>query len=234
MGDEDNAFSLGSESPQDRQQFGNLARREIGGWLVKDQQLRVAQHGLEDLDPLPASKRQVGDHRVRIEAKPIAKALLSDPLRHFASAQNAARLRPSKHDVLDHRHGVHQHEMLMDHRDAARHRVRRPVSGEWLAAKDDRTGVGRDQAEQHLHECAFSGAVLSQKSEDLPGIQLEIDAVDRPHRAKAANDAVHCENGGHDPNDRCDDARPRRPRSMTSRGSSTSRRCARLAPSARS
>ena len=79
--------------------------------------MRVAQHGLEDLDPLPASERQVGDHRVRVEAKPIAKALLSDPPGHFAPAQYAARLRPAEHDVLDHGHGVHQHEVMMDHCD---------------------------------------------------------------------------------------------------------------------
>ena len=61
VGDENDALPFGPEPPEDRQQFGNFARREIGGRLVEDQQLRVAQHRLEDLDPLPASKRQVGD-----------------------------------------------------------------------------------------------------------------------------------------------------------------------------
>ena len=129
--------------------------------------MRVAQHGLEDLDPLPASKRQVCDKRVRIEAEAIAKALLSHAPGHFASAQDAASLGPAEHDVLDDRHRVHKHEMLMDHRDAARHCVRRPVSHELLASKDDGTGIGDDQAEQHFHERALARAVLAQKAEDF-------------------------------------------------------------------
>ena len=159
--------------------------------------MRVAQHGLEDLDPLPASKRQVRDKRVRIEAEPVAKALLPHPPGHFAPAQNAARLGPAEHDVLDHRHGVHQHEMLMDHRDAARHCVRRPVSDERLALKDDRTGVRRDEAEQHLHKRALARAVLAQKAKDFPGLEIKIDAVDRPHGAKAASDPAHFEKLAH-------------------------------------
>ena len=69
MGDEDDALPLRPESSEDRQQFGDFARREIGGRLVEDHELRVAQHGFQDLDPLPASERQVGDKRVRVETK---------------------------------------------------------------------------------------------------------------------------------------------------------------------
>ncbi len=72
MSDEDDALPFGSEPPEDRQKLGNLARREIGSRLVENQQLRVAKHSLEDLDPLPASKRQVRNQRVRIEAESIA------------------------------------------------------------------------------------------------------------------------------------------------------------------
>ena len=87
--------------------------------------------------------------------------------------------------------------MLMDHRDAARHRVRRPVSDELLAAKRDRTRVRRDQAEQHLHQRALAGAVLAQEAEDLAGLEIKIDAVDRPDGAEAAGDPAHFEKDGH-------------------------------------
>ena len=60
MGDEDDALPLRPESPQDRRQLGDFARREIGGRLVEDHELRVTQHGFQDLDPLPAAERQVG------------------------------------------------------------------------------------------------------------------------------------------------------------------------------
>ena len=231
MGDEDDALPLRPQSPQDRQQLGDFARREIGGRLVEDHELRVAQHGFQDLDPLPAAERQVGDKRVRIETKSEAEALLADAPGHFASAQDAARLRPAEHDVLDHRHGVDQHEMLMDHRDAARHRVRRPVSDEFLAAKHDRARVRRDHAEQHLHQRALAGAVLAQEAEDLPGLEIKIDAVDRPDGAEAPGDPAHFEkdaHGSHEPRGASlmDGARRRR--------SGVTRRSAHLSPSARS
>ncbi len=55
MGDEDDALPLRPQSSEDRQQLGDFARREIGGRLVEDHELRVAQHGFQDLDPLPAT-----------------------------------------------------------------------------------------------------------------------------------------------------------------------------------
>ncbi len=197
--------------------------------------MRVAQHGLEDLDPLPASKRQVGDKRVRIEAEPIAKALLAHAPGHFAPAQDAARLGPAEHDVLDHRHRVHQHEVLMDHRDAARHCVGWPVSDELLPMKDDRTGVRRDEAEQHLHKRALARAVLAQKAQDFPGLEIKIDAVDRAHRAEAARDPAHFEQLAHGLQVRRDkgSSLPGKQRNDPE-DPSVSRRCARPALLARS
>jgi hypothetical protein len=87
--------------------------------------------------------------------------------------------------------------MLMDHRDAARHRVRRSVPDERLATKDDRPGVRRDQAEQHLHQRALAGTVLAQKSENLARAELEIDAVDGPHDTEAPCDPTHFEKLAH-------------------------------------
>ena len=236
VGDEDDAFPFGPKSSEDRQELGNFARREIGSRLVEDQQTRVAQHGLEDLNPLPASKGEVRDKRVRIEAEAVAKALLSHPPGHFAPAQDAARLGPAQHDVLDHRHRVHQHEMLMDHRDAARHCVRWPVSDELLPVKDDRTRrPARSRPNSTFIKRALARAVLAQKAEDLPGIEIKIDAVERPHRAEAASDPAHFEKQSpigfkSDATKRSVTRRVRR----SMRRSSASRRCVRPALSARS
>jgi hypothetical protein len=43
----------------------------------------------------------------------------------------------------------------------------------------------------------FAGAVLAQKAEDFPDIEIKIDAVERPHRTKAASDLAHFEKNGH-------------------------------------
>ena len=106
-------------------------------------------------------------------------------------------LGPAKHDVLDHRHRVHQHEMLMDHRDAARHCVRRPVPDEALPPRTIEPASGAIEAEQHLHQRALARAVLAQEAEDFPGVEIKIDAVDRPHRAEAASDPAHFEKLAH-------------------------------------
>ncbi len=88
--------------------------------------------------------------------------------------------------------------MLMDHRDAAGHCICWPVSDERLAIEDDRTGVRRDQAEQHLHKRALARAVLAQKTEDFAALEIKIDAVHRTHRAKAARDSAHFEKLAHE------------------------------------
>ena len=91
MGDEDDALALAAQPREDGEQFGDLGRREIGGRLVQDQQFRVAQHRLEDFDPLPAAERQIGDARDGIEIEAEALAGLADARRRSPRARAAVR-----------------------------------------------------------------------------------------------------------------------------------------------
>ena len=137
VGDEDDARAFRAQPAKDREQVGDLARREVGGRLVEDQEVRLAQHSFQDFDPLPAAEREVRDHRIRLEIEAEAAARLANALRHFPAPQEPARRRPPEHDILDHAHRLDQHEVLMDHRDARRHGVRRAMAGESPAAEDD-------------------------------------------------------------------------------------------------
>ena len=67
---EDDALPLPAQPPKDRQEIGNLTRREIGSRLVEDQQFGFAQHRLEDFDTLSPPERQVGDHGVGSRLRP--------------------------------------------------------------------------------------------------------------------------------------------------------------------
>ena len=107
------------------QKIGDFAWREIGRRLVKDQEISFAQYGLENLDALLAAERQIADACKGIEVETEPSARLADAIRHFRRAQHTAGRRPAEHDVLHHRHGIDQHEMLMDHRDAGGDRVAR-------------------------------------------------------------------------------------------------------------
>ena len=197
VGDEHDPLPLAPQPTQDRQQVGDLARREIGGRLVEDQQFGFAQDRLEDLDALATAERKVGDAGIGIEVEAEAPARLADALGHRRCPQHAARLRPAEHDILDDAHRVDQHEVLVDHGDAGGHRLAGIVPGQLATAEDDGAGIRRQHAEQHLHQGALARAVLAEQAEDLARLDVEVDAVVGAQGAEATDDAAHFEESGH-------------------------------------
>ena len=65
------------------------------------------------------------DHRLGIKVEAVGALARADQRRRRAAAQPAAGRSPAEHDVLGHRHRIHQHEMLVDHADAGAMRVAR-------------------------------------------------------------------------------------------------------------
>ena len=53
-----------------------------------------------------------------------------------------------------------------------------------LALEREAAGVRLVRAAEHLHQRAFTGAVFADERVDLPGANLETDAVERHRRAK--------------------------------------------------
>ena len=197
VGDEHDRFALGAPSAQNRQQLADFAWGEIGGRFVEDQQFRVAQDRLEDFDALAAAEPQLADARVRVEFEPEAAARIVDALSDLGAFEHAAGRAPAQHDILEHAHRFDQHEVLMDHRDAGGHRLRRPVAGERPAAKADRPCVRRRHAEQHFHQRALARAVLAEQADDLAFRDIEIDAVVGAHGAEAPHDPSHFDQRRH-------------------------------------
>jgi len=63
-------------------------------------------------------------------------------------------------DVLEHRHGLHQHEVLMHHTDAQLHRLGRRVDADLLSIQEDLSLCGLVQPDEDVHQRALSRAVL--------------------------------------------------------------------------
>ena len=125
---EDDTLSLRAETAEDFQKIGNFGWSEIGRRLIEDQKVNFTQYGLENLNALLAAERQIADacKGVEVETKPSAR--LADPIRHFRPAQHETGRGPAEHDVIYNCHGIDQHEMLMDHRNAGGDRITRAVS----------------------------------------------------------------------------------------------------------
>ena len=69
--------------------------------------------------------------------------------------------------------------MLLDHRDAQRHRVPRGIDLLLPAVDAYRARIGLVQAVEDLHDRALAGAVLAQKRHDLAAIDRKADPLVR-------------------------------------------------------
>ena len=142
VADEDDAVTLGRQAPQDLEDLLGLLGREDGGRLVEHEHPRVAVEGLEDLDPLLPADGQRSDLglRVDLEAEPAAE--LDDLAVGLLPVEEAAaggRLL-AEDDVLGDGQDRHEHEVLVDHADAAMDGIGRAASA---APPGHRSGSGR-------------------------------------------------------------------------------------------
>ena len=197
VADEDDRVALCLQLAQDAEDLLRLLRRQHRRWLVQHQHPRVAVQGLQDLDPLLPADRQGADRLVRVDlpAEPVAelpdavlgcRAVQEYPPRHRLLAEQ---------DVLGHRQHRHQHEVLVDHADAAPDGVVRAGDLDCLAVEQDLAGIGHGQAVEDVHEGALAGAVLAEQGVDLPLADLEVDAVVGHDPGVALGDAAHLEHG---------------------------------------
>ena len=58
-----------------------------------------------------------------------------------------------------------------------------------------RARIGGIGAEEDVHQAGLAGAVLAEEAEDVAGVQRQVDAGARLHRAEALGDAAHRDEG---------------------------------------
>ena len=119
MGDEEDGDAVALEDREDLEQTVRLLRREHPGRLVEDQDARAPEKGLEDLDPLLETDRQLSDQRIGIDVEPVGGAQVGQPgsRRLLSLGEQGAAFAP-EHHVLEHGHRGDQHEVLVHHADA--------------------------------------------------------------------------------------------------------------------
>ena len=95
----------------------------------------------------------------------------------------------AEHDVLEHAERLHQHEMLVDHADAAADRLARRADAHRLAVDADFAGVGLVEAVEDRHQRRLAGAVFADDAVDDAALDLEIDVGVGVDRTEALVDA---------------------------------------------
>ena len=97
VGDQDDGAALRLEVAQDAEQMVGLLRRQHAGGLVQDQDVRAAEQGLEDLDPLLHAHGQARHRRVEVDLEPVVALQRRDlgPGPLGALGQGEAALGPS-------------------------------------------------------------------------------------------------------------------------------------------
>ena len=83
----------------------------------------------------------------------------------------------AEHDVFRHAQARHQHEMLVDHADAVRDRIRAGREADLGAVDQDLPAVGGDQPDEHVHQRRFTGAVFAEEPQHLALGQRQVHPV---------------------------------------------------------
>jgi hypothetical protein len=194
VGDEDDRLALVGEALDHLEELVDLAGRQDGRGLVEDQDRRVAEQGLEQLDPLLLAHRQVGDAGVGVDGEAEAGAQLADASPSGVQVEQRAppQLLAEDH-VLGHRERLHQLEVLVDHADAAGDGVGRAAEAHGLPLDQQLAGVGLVEPEDHVHQRRLAGAVLAQHAVDLAAAQRQVDGVVGEDAGEALGDAPRLE-----------------------------------------
>ena len=171
VGDENDGLALLLERAKQLEQRIGLGRREHGGGLVEDEDVRAAIERFQDLDALLQADGEIADDRIRVDLEPV---ILCQPreLRarlRFADAQHGAAF-GAEHDVLDDGEGLDEHEVLVHHADAGMDGIVRRADGNRLAVDTDLAGIGLVEAVQDRHQRRFAGAVLADDAVDRPAL----------------------------------------------------------------
>ena len=196
--DEDHRPSLRRHLAHRLEQHVRLLRRQHRGRLVEDEDARFAVERLQDLDALLLAERELPDPGARVDVQPVALRELGDALLDRARPQAerpALAAVVAEDDVLRHREGLDEPEMLVHHRDPGLERVARRVEVHPAAVDEDLAVVRPVEAREDVRERALARAVLAEQRVHLAGGGLEVDALVRDDAREALRDPAHRDGG---------------------------------------
>ena len=154
MGDEDDGGAGVLELAHDRHELVGLLRREHGGRLIEDEDLRVPRERLDDLNALLHPDGQLLDERVGVDVEPEPLRDLPDALPGRIQVEEPSRFGGfvTEHHVLSDGEHRDQHEVLVHHADARAHGVAGTVKVLDVIVEEDRALVGLVQTVENVHQ----------------------------------------------------------------------------------
>ena len=170
---------------QRAQHLVGLLRREHAGGLIQDQQARLQEQLLQDLQLLLLASRQLLRRGVQVQLEGRGGheglQLGAHPLPVDHGGQGASR----DQQVLGHRHARHHGEVLVDHADAQRPRHGGGMDVVLAAVQQHRAVVGPVVADDALDQRALAGAVLAQQRMHGAGPHCQAHVAQRGEGAEA-------------------------------------------------
>ena len=160
VGDDQNRLAVVAHTAQHGKQLLRLLRRQHGGRLVQDQDIRTAVEHLDDLDRLLFGDGHLIDLFAGVNVKAVAGGNGADLLLG-GLAVKAPLPFESQHNIFRGGKHVHQLEMLVDHADPVSKRVARRADDHLFPVNKDLSLIREVDAGDHVHQRGFSAAVLS-------------------------------------------------------------------------
>ena len=184
VGDEDDADLAVAQDAQDLEQRPGAGGAQRRGRLVEDQDPRVGQQRLADLDQLALGEAELGDRGAEVD---VEAELVDDRARsggHLGAVdERAAAGLAQREQVGEHVEVGEDVELLRHDRDAVADRLGRGAEVDFLVVQADRAGVGGERAGDDLHQRRLAGAVLTQESVHGAGADREVRAGQRDDAA---------------------------------------------------
>ncbi len=168
--DYDDGLSVVAHVAQHGEELVGLLRRENGGRLVKDENVRAAVEDLYDLDRLLLGDGHIVDLLRRIDAEAIFIADLADLCRGRLEIELAGQ---TENDVLRRRQHIHELEMLMDHANAVVKGVLGGADDNFFPVDLDLALVRKIDAGEHIHKRRLAAAVFAEQREDLSAVDVQ-------------------------------------------------------------
>ncbi|MPM61162.1 hypothetical protein SDC9_108018 [bioreactor metagenome] len=194
VADKNDALVFAFQFFDDGEQALRLNVREGGGRLVQHQKLRAPVQGLENFHALLRAHGNLGDGLVQLHIQPVALRQLQNFLAPGLLVDKQALCSPvAQNDVLQNRHRLHQHEVLVDPADALFHRLGGRGNFHSLPIQVDFPGGGLIEAKEHVHQRALSGAVLAQKRVHLAALDVQIDVPVGIDASKLLGNVFHAQ-----------------------------------------
>ena len=165
---------------------------EHGGRLVEDDEVRAAEEHLHDLDALLHADGHVADLLVEVDLHAVALHDLLDRLAVVGQLeQRRVMALVPQNDVLEARHVLDEHEVLVHHADAVLDGDAGTGDVHLLAMHEDLSLSRLVQADEDVHERGLAGAVLAQERMDLAFPYGQVNVLVGIERAEALADVFH-------------------------------------------